>query len=66
MIAQALRGAGLPAWLEAGIVMSGTPAACVVTYEIVRRVTILRPLFGLRMGASGPAMPARLSSQTAQ
>lgn len=63
MIAHALRGEGLPAWLEAGIVISGTAAACVVSYEIVRRVTILRPLFGLRMVASGQAMPASVSGR---
>jgi hypothetical protein len=40
--------------------------ACALTYEIVRRVTILRPLFGLRMGAAGPAMPASAQSQPAQ
>jgi surface polysaccharide O-acyltransferase-like enzyme len=66
MIAHALHGEGLPAWLEAAIVISGTAAACVVTYEIVRRIPILRPLFGLRMGGSAPAMPARVSSQPAQ
>ena len=66
MIAHALHGQDLPAWLEAGIVTSGTAAACAVTYAIVRRVTILRPLFGLRMGVSGPAMPAGVSSQPAQ
>jgi hypothetical protein len=65
MIAHALHGQGLPAWLEAGIVIFGTIAACVATYEIVRRVTILRPLFGLRM-ASEPAMPVRARSQPAQ
>ena len=65
MIAHALRGQGLPAGLEAGIVILGTIAACVATYEIVRRITILRPLFGLRM-ASEPAMPVRARSQPAQ
>ena len=65
MIAHALRGQGLPAWLEAGIVISGTIVACVATYEIVRRITMLRPLFGLRM-ASEPAVPVRASSQPAQ
>jgi hypothetical protein len=48
-----LHGQDLPAWLEAGIVISGTAATCILTYEIIRRVTILRPLFGLRMGAQG-------------
>jgi hypothetical protein len=66
MIAHALHGEGLPVWLEAGIVISGTAAACAVTYEIVRRVTILRPLFGLRMGAPSPTMPAGARSQPAQ
>lgn len=66
MIAHALHGEGLPAWLEAAIVIAGTAAACVVTYEIVRRIPILRPLFGLRIGASGPAIPASVRSQPAQ
>jgi hypothetical protein len=64
MIAHALRGQDLPAWLEAGIVISGTIVACVATYEIVRRVTILRLLFGLRI-ASEPATPVRVSCQPA-
>ena len=66
MIAHALHGEDLPAWLEAGIVISGTAAACVLTYEIVRRVRILRPLFGLKMGTIVPAVPARAVSQPAQ
>jgi hypothetical protein len=66
MIAHELHGRDLPAWLEAGIVISGTLAACVVTYEIVRRIDILRPLFGLRVSASEPALPARPMAQPAQ
>ncbi|MEO6841098.1 MAG: acyltransferase, partial [Bradyrhizobium sp.] len=66
MIAHALHGRDLPAWLEAGIVITGTIASCVLTYEIVRRVTILRPLFGLRAVAAEPAMTMRVSSQPAQ
>jgi len=65
MIAHALHGSGLSAELEASIVIGGTAAACVVTYEIVRRVAWLRPLFGLKMGTSEPAMPMRPSSQPA-
>ena len=60
MIAHQLHGWDLPAWLEASIVISGTLAACVLTYEIVRRITILRPLFGLRMSASEQASPCLL------
>ena len=59
MIAHALHGRGLSAELEASIVIGGTAAACVVTYEIVRRVALLRPLFGLKMAVSEPAMPMR-------
>ena len=66
MIAHALHGSDLPAWLEASIVIAGTAVACVLSYEIVRRVPILRPLFGLKMGAPEPVMPARVSSQPAQ
>jgi Acyltransferase family len=66
MIAHALQGSDLPAWLEASIVITGTIATCVLTYEIVRRVTILRPLFGLRAVAAEPAMTMRVSSQPVQ
>ena len=66
MIAHELRGRDLPAWLEAGMVISGTLAACVLTYEIVRRIAVLRPLFGLRASASEPALPARPTAQPAQ
>jgi hypothetical protein len=53
----------VPAWLEASIVISGTLAVCVLTYEIVRRVALLRPLFGLR---AEPGLPARPATQAAQ
>jgi hypothetical protein len=66
MIAHELQGRDLPAWLEASLVISGTLAACVLAYEIVRRVTILRPLFGLRVSAPEPALPARRAAQPAQ
>jgi hypothetical protein len=66
MIAHELRGRDLPAWLEASIVISGTFAACVVTYEIVRRIAVLKPLFGLRVPAFEPALPGRPTTQPAQ
>jgi surface polysaccharide O-acyltransferase-like enzyme len=65
MIAHELHGRDLPAWLEASIVISGTLAACVLTYEIVRRIAILRPLFGLRAAALERA-PVRPAAQPAQ
>jgi hypothetical protein len=63
MIAHALHGRDLPAWLEAGIVISGTLAACALSYEIVRRIAILRPLFGLRVPAFEQPLPARPTAQ---
>jgi hypothetical protein len=64
MIAHALHGRDLPAWQEAAVVIAGTFATCALTYEVVRRVVLLRPLFGLRIRrrhglAAGPvAQPA--------
>jgi hypothetical protein len=54
LIAHALRGSGLSAGLEASTVIVGTALTCVVTYEIVRRINWLWPLFGLRMEARAP------------
>ena len=54
LIAHELQGCDLPAWLEATIVIAGTFTTCVLTYEIVRRIAVLRPLFGLR-----PLQPGR-------
>jgi glucan biosynthesis protein C len=39
---------GLPVGVEAAILVAGTAAACVAGYEIVRRVAVLRPVFGLK------------------
>ncbi|WP_332770058.1 acyltransferase family protein [Phenylobacterium sp.] len=39
---------GLNQALEAAILVAGTFAACFATYELVRRVNLLRPLFGLK------------------
>jgi hypothetical protein len=59
MIAHELHGRDLPAWLEASIVITGTLIACVLTYEVVRRIAVLRPLFGLRPFEFTPTAPAR-------
>jgi len=51
---------GLPQGLEAGILIATTFAACFLTYEIVRRVPLLRPLFGLKyqpVRAVAPSLP---------
>lgn len=34
--------------LEAGLLIASTIAGCLLTYAVVSRVAILRPLFGLR------------------
>jgi hypothetical protein len=65
MIADALRGRGLSAGFEAAVIIGGTAITCIVTYEIVRRVGWLRPLFGLKPEASQPALPMQLSGQAA-
>jgi surface polysaccharide O-acyltransferase-like enzyme len=49
MIAHELHGRDFPAWLEATIVIVGTFVTCALTYEVVRRIGLLRPLFGLRI-----------------
>ncbi|CCE03351.1 acyltransferase family protein [Bradyrhizobium sp. STM 3809] len=54
MIAHGLQGRGLSAGLEAAIIIAGTVAVCGVTYEIVRRISWLRPLFGLKMATPAP------------
>ena len=65
MIAHSLRGSGLSACMEAAIIIGGTAATCIATYEIVRRVAWLRPLFGLRPETVGSAMPMQTSGQAA-
>ena len=59
VIAHALRGSGFSAGIEASIVIAGTAVACVVTYEIARRISWLRPLFGLRMELGDPGRTMR-------
>jgi peptidoglycan/LPS O-acetylase OafA/YrhL len=39
---------GLPQGVEASLLIAGTFATCFATYEVVRRVNLLRPLFGLK------------------
>lgn len=65
LIAHGLRGAGLSPGVEAAIIIGGTAGACVATYEIVRRVSWLRPLFGLKREVTAPAIPMQASGQAA-
>jgi hypothetical protein len=48
MIAHRLKAWHLPVGLEAALVIIGTAAACGAGYEVIRRIRLLRPLFGLR------------------
>jgi len=50
---------GLPQGLEAALLIVTTFAACFATYEIVRRVGFLRPLFGLKPEPSRAAIGNR-------
>src|SRR5262249_35183946 len=65
LMAYGLRGGGLPAGVEAAAIIGGPAAACVVPYEIVRRVGWLRPLFGLKPEAAQSALPMQPSGQAA-
>ena len=53
---------GLPVWAEAAVIVGGTLTGCALGYEIVRRITPLRPLFGLpwrvRPAPAGVPVPA--------
>lgn len=44
-----LRDLGWPVAAEAACILTITAASCLVTYEAVRRVPWLRPLFGLKL-----------------
>lgn len=55
-----LAQAGLPQVVEAALVIGLTVAACGATYEVVRRVPLLRPLFGLK-----PEAPAVTTAERA-
>jgi glucans biosynthesis protein C len=39
----------MPLWIEAPLLIALTIASCFATYEIARRIPLLRPLFGLKM-----------------
>jgi hypothetical protein len=65
VIAHTLRGSGLSDAAEAAVVVGGTAATCIATYEIVRRVGWLRPLFGLKAESARSVVSMRPSGQAA-
>jgi hypothetical membrane protein/peptidoglycan/LPS O-acetylase OafA/YrhL len=52
-----VRPAGLPVWLEAPILVAFTLGGSLLVYECVRRVGLLRPIWGLRPVPHVPALP---------
>jgi glucans biosynthesis protein C len=65
LLARALAPAQLAPSVEAALLVAGTFALCFAGYEGVRRMRLLRPLFGLKVGAagSGPAPGFRTNDQ---
>jgi len=61
VVGQRLARLGLPQGLEALVLVAVTFAACFASYEVVRRVGVLRPLFGLKAepAAARPSSAAR-------
>lgn len=52
----------VPLSVEAGAIMAATVLGCAFGYEIIRRVRVLRPLFGLPLGEKCQASPAKAES----
>jgi hypothetical protein len=59
-----LNQAQLPVGIEAPLLIAITVASCWIGYEIVRRIGILRPLFGLKLqrGRADPGLAAQPST----
>jgi glucan biosynthesis protein C len=54
VVAHALKPSHLYPPVEAVLLVLVTVATCFLSYEAIRRVRLLRPLFGLEAGAAGP------------
>ena len=48
---QWLTGFALGFWVELGLLTAATLGGCAIGYELVRRVTVLRPVFGLKLSS---------------
>ena len=58
-----LNQVGLPVWIEGPLLIATTAASCWIGYEIVRRISVLRPLFGLKLQArETQQMPAQAAA----
>jgi peptidoglycan/LPS O-acetylase OafA/YrhL len=60
VVAHHLKAATLPIPVEAAIILGATALACLASFEMVRRVGFLRPIFGLKPAPAGA--PARVIS----
>jgi glucan biosynthesis protein C len=54
VVAHALKPSHLYPPIEGILLVLVTAATCFLSYEAIRRVQLLRPLFGLEKGAAGP------------
>ncbi|MDP3738053.1 MAG: acyltransferase family protein [Hyphomonadaceae bacterium] len=60
-----LNKTGMPLAIEAPLLISITLASCWLGYEIVKRVGLLRPLFGLKLGANRTSPAKQPQTQAA-
>jgi hypothetical protein len=57
--AHALKPSHLDPRVEGVLLIAVTAAVCLVGYEVIRRVPLLRPLFGLKAQDRVPVRPTR-------
>jgi glucans biosynthesis protein C len=57
VVAHALKPSHLYPPVEGVLLVLVTAATCFLSYEAIRRVRLLRPLFGLEKGAAGTQTP---------
>jgi len=58
VVSHALKPSHVSPSIEGVLLVLVTAATCFLSYEAIRRVRLLRPLFGLEGGAAGPRKPA--------
>jgi glucans biosynthesis protein C len=63
--AHALQPVRLDPLLEGLVLVLVTTTSCFLGYEVIRRIGVLRPLFGLAASGDGERLPARVPSSAA-
>ena len=66
VVAHALKPSHLYPPVEAVLLVLVTAATCFLSYEVIRRVRLLRPLFGLEGGPAGPKLKSSRNAVAAQ